>query len=76
MAIDLPPYLPQVIFINDLEADKQYRRWEFSVTELMRVYPGMLPRVRRNLFNCFYIIDPGTAEGLRYTQKIWHIFNT
>ena len=55
----------QTVFINDLEIDRQYRKWSDHLLDLMRVYPGVLPRVRRNLFTCTYIIDPGTIEGLR-----------
>lgn len=39
-------------WVNDIETDKQYRRWSSSVMELLRpTFPGMLRSVRKNLYN-------------------------
>ena len=56
----------QVVYMNDLERDREYARWDPSVMDLLRVYPGMLPKVRRNMFTAIYIIDPATSQGLGY----------
>lgn len=41
-----------VMWVNDIENDKQYRRWSDSLMELLRpTFPGMLRSVRRNLYN-------------------------
>jgi UDP-glucose:glycoprotein glucosyltransferase len=41
-----------VMWVNDIEHDKQYRRWSDSLMELLRpTFPGMLRSVRRNLYN-------------------------
>jgi hypothetical protein len=50
-----------VMWVNDIEHDKQYRRWSDSLMELLRpTFPGMLRSVRRNLYNLvsFAIYDP------------------
>jgi hypothetical protein len=54
----------QVVYLNDLEKDREYARWGSSVMEMLRVYPGMLPKVKQNLFTVIYIIDPATPQGL------------
>ena len=56
----------QVTFVNDLERDSRYKRWGWSVMDLLRpMFPGTLPRIAKNLFTAVAIIDPGTPEGLR-----------
>ena len=47
-----------VIWVNDIEIDKQYRRWSSSLLDLLRpTFPGMLRSVRKNLYNlvCIYL---------------------
>lgn len=52
------------MYLNDLERDREYARWDTSVMDMLRVFPGMLPKVKRNLFTVIYIIDPATPQGL------------
>lgn len=41
-----------VQWINDIEYDKQYRKWSDSLLDLLRpTFPGMLRSIRRNLYN-------------------------
>lgn len=41
-----------VLWVNDIETDKQYRRWSESLMELLRpTFPGMLRSVRKNIYN-------------------------
>lgn len=41
-----------VQWVNDIEVDKQYRRWSASLMDLLRpTFPGMLRSVRKNLYN-------------------------
>lgn len=41
-----------VQWVNDIETDKQYRRWSASLMDLLRpTFPGMLRSVRKNLYN-------------------------
>lgn len=41
-----------VMWVNDIENDKQYRRWSESLMELLRpTFPGMLRSVRKNIYN-------------------------
>jgi UDP-glucose:glycoprotein glucosyltransferase len=41
-----------VHWINDIENDKQYKRWSSSLMELLRpTFPGMLRSVRKNIYN-------------------------
>ncbi|XP_054270383.1 UDP-glucose:glycoprotein glucosyltransferase-like isoform X1 [Macrosteles quadrilineatus] len=46
-------------WVNDLEVDKQYRRWSSSLMDLLRpTFPGMVRHLRRNLYNLVIIGDP------------------
>lgn len=48
-----------VIWVNDLEADKEYKRWGGSVMDLLRpTFPGMMRSVRKNFFNLVLVFDP------------------
>lgn len=48
-----------VVWINDLENDKEYKRWGSSVMDLLRpTFPGMMRSVRKNFFNLVLIVDP------------------
>ncbi|XP_046391867.1 UDP-glucose:glycoprotein glucosyltransferase 1 isoform X2 [Ischnura elegans] len=53
-----------VTYVNDIEKDKQYRRWPESLTELLRpTFPGMLRSIRRNLYNLVIIVDPSDEKS-------------
>ncbi|XP_071443072.1 UDP-glucose:glycoprotein glucosyltransferase 1 [Hetaerina americana] len=53
-----------VIYVNDIEKDKQYRRWPESLTELLRpTFPGMLRSIRQNLYNLVIIVDPSDEKA-------------
>lgn len=46
-----------VVWINDIEADRKYRKWSDSLLDLLRpTFPGMLRSIRRNLFNLVIIL--------------------
>lgn len=48
-----------IIWINDLEVDKEYKRWGGSVMDLLRpTFPGMMRSVRKNFFNLVLVFDP------------------
>lgn len=48
-----------IIWVNDLEVDKEYKRWGGSVMDLLRpTFPGMMRSVRKNFFNLVLIFDP------------------
>ncbi|CAG2063105.1 unnamed protein product, partial [Timema podura] len=52
-----------VMWVNDIEHDKQYRRWSDSLMELLRpTFPGMLRSIRRNLYHLVIIADPAKLE--------------
>lgn len=52
-----------VMWLNDIESDKQYRRWSSSLLDLLRpTFPGMLRSVRKNLYNLIVIGDPSKKE--------------
>lgn len=41
-----------IMWVNDIEADSQYRRWPSSVMDLLRpTFPGMLRNIKKNVFN-------------------------
>ncbi|XP_069668834.1 UDP-glucose:glycoprotein glucosyltransferase isoform X2 [Periplaneta americana] len=53
-----------VMWVNDIEHDKQYRRWSDSLMELLRpTFPGMLRSVRRNLYNLVILANPAKKEA-------------
>lgn len=53
-----------VIWINDLEQDKEYKRWGGSVMDLLRpTFPGMMRSVRKNFFNLVMVFDPINPDG-------------
>lgn len=52
-----------VIWVNDLEVDKEYKRWGGSVMDLLRpTFPGMMRSVRKNFFNLVLVFDPVKPE--------------
>lgn len=53
-----------VIWMNDLEVDKEYRRWGGSVMDMLRpTFPGMMRSVRKNFFNLIIVLDPIKPDG-------------
>lgn len=53
-----------ITWVNDIEQDKQYRRWSDTLMELLRpTFPGMLRSVRRNLYHLVIIADPAKLEA-------------
>jgi UDP-glucose:glycoprotein glucosyltransferase len=53
-----------VMWVNDIEHDKQYRRWSDSLMELLRpTFPGMLRSIRRNLYNLVILANPAKKEA-------------
>jgi len=53
-----------VTYINDIESDAQYKRWSANINELLQPsYPGMLRRIRRNMYNLILVVDPVRKEG-------------
>lgn len=52
-----------VIWVNDLEVDKEYKRWGGSVMDMLRpTFPGMMRSVRKNFFNLVLVFDPVKPE--------------
>lgn len=48
-----------VVWVNDLEVDKEYKRWGGSVMDMLRpTFPGMMRSVRKNFFNLVLVFDP------------------
>ncbi|KAL1140588.1 hypothetical protein AAG570_000518 [Ranatra chinensis] len=48
-----------IMWLNDIENDKAYRKWSSSLLDLLRpTFPGMLRSVRKNLYNLVVIGDP------------------
>lgn len=53
-----------VMWVNDLEVDKEYRRWGGSVMDMLRpTFPGMMRSVRKNFFNLVMVFDPVKPEA-------------
>lgn len=48
-----------VVFINDLENDREYAGWPSHVQELLRpTFPGMMRYIAKNIFHVIFFIDP------------------
>ncbi|KAI5693935.1 hypothetical protein M8J75_008163 [Diaphorina citri] len=58
-----------VQWINDIEQDKKYSRWSYSLMDLLRpTFPGMLRNIKRNLYSLliesFYVHSAPLRIGL------------
>lgn len=52
-----------IVWVNDLEVDKEYKRWGGSVMDMLRpTFPGMMRSVRKNFFNLVMVFDPVKPE--------------
>ncbi|XP_076324138.1 UDP-glucose-glycoprotein glucosyltransferase isoform X3 [Tachypleus tridentatus] len=52
-----------VMYVNDIESDKQYRNWPSSIHDLLRPsYPGMLRNVRKNIYHLVIVADPSQSD--------------
>ncbi|RWS27572.1 UDP-glucose:glycoprotein glucosyltransferase 1-like protein [Leptotrombidium deliense] len=53
-----------VVYINDIETDKEYLNWPSSLQDMLRpTYPGMLRNVRRNMFHLVLVVEPGSKSS-------------
>lgn len=54
-----------IMWMNDIETDRAYRKWPSSVGELLRpTYPGMLRSIRKNFHNLVIVGDPSKSTTL------------
>ncbi|XP_045120712.1 UDP-glucose:glycoprotein glucosyltransferase 1-like isoform X4 [Portunus trituberculatus] len=62
-----------IMWMNNIETDKAYRKWPSSTGELLRpTYPGMLRSIRKNFHNLVIVADPSkasTAELIRLVES-------
>lgn len=62
-----------IMWINNIETDKAYRKWPSSTGELLRpTYLGMLRSIRKNFHNLVIVADPskaGAAELIRMVES-------
>lgn len=62
-----------IMWMNNIETDKAYRKWPSSTGELLRpTYPGMLRSIRKNFHNLVIVADPSkaaTAELIRMVES-------
>jgi UDP-glucose:glycoprotein glucosyltransferase len=60
-----------VVFINDLESDRQYSGWPKSLKQFLQpMFPGSLRQVARNAFNLVFCFDPASLEGEELAEYI------
>ncbi|XP_026682082.1 LOW QUALITY PROTEIN: UDP-glucose:glycoprotein glucosyltransferase 1-like, partial [Diaphorina citri] len=60
-----------VQWINDIEQDKKYSRWSYSLMDLLRpTFPGMLRNIKRNLYSLVIICDPSKKESIPLLKLI------
>ncbi len=54
-----------IVWLNDLEHDAMYADWGNDVAGIfMRLMPGQLHRIGRNLYNGVLVVDPGCVDGM------------
>ncbi|KAF9051644.1 glycosyltransferase family 24 protein [Panaeolus papilionaceus] len=69
-ASDRPEGGDIIFWWNDMEKDKRYSRWPDTLFSLLRsMYPGQLPIVRKNLFNCILILDLSDRGALNFVAN-------
>ncbi|XP_015749296.1 PREDICTED: UDP-glucose:glycoprotein glucosyltransferase 1-like [Acropora digitifera] len=65
-----------IVFINDLEKDRQYWGWPSDVQEILRpTFPGMMRYIAKNIFNLVIFVDPldtHTAQLLKIVNELLH----
>lgn len=65
-----------IIWVNDIEKDSQYKNWPVYLTELLRpTFPGMLRRIRRNLYNLVLIIDPLDSDSMALFSLVESLYS-
>lgn len=62
-----------IMWMNNIETDKAYRKWPSSTGELLRpTYPGMLRSIKKNFHNLVIVADPSkstTADLIRLIES-------
>ncbi len=58
-------------YLNDLEKDDRYAHWPGNIQEFLRpVFPGMLRKMRKNVFHLIFMFDPTQASSLQLLQQV------
>ncbi|KAJ7328106.1 UDP-glucose:glycoprotein glucosyltransferase 1 [Desmophyllum pertusum] len=54
-----------IVFINDLEKDRQYWGWPSDLQDILRpTFPGMMRYIAKNIFNLVFFVDPLDIKGI------------
>uniref|UniRef100_G3UPU7 Uncharacterized protein n=1 Tax=Meleagris gallopavo TaxID=9103 RepID=G3UPU7_MELGA len=65
-----------VIWINNIEKDRSYITWPASYQELLKpTFPGVIPQIRRNLYNLVLFVDPvqeDTDDYMKLVELFYH----
>eukprot|EP01129_Flabellula_baltica_P009396 TRINITY_DN3831_c0_g1_i1.p1 TRINITY_DN3831_c0_g1~~TRINITY_DN3831_c0_g1_i1.p1 ORF type:complete len:1002 (+),score=253.35 TRINITY_DN3831_c0_g1_i1:715-3720(+) len=65
-----------VDYVNDLERDRRYARFNPSVQDLLKgVYPGQLHFIRKNLWNIITVVDLGNRDGIHAMAQMISLMN-
>eukprot|EP00741_Cyanophora_paradoxa_P018418 tig00000204_g17782.t1 len=60
-----------VLYLNDVENDKQYSRWPRSLSELLApTWPGQFRQIRRNIYTAVFVVDLGTTDGAALVARL------
>lgn len=61
---------PAILWLNDLESDKQYQKWPTSFYDLLRNnFFGGLRTIQKNMYNLVVVIDPSQIESSHELMK-------
>ncbi len=60
----------KIIFLNNLQKDKRYKRWSKSLHTLMRPSYG-IPQVARHLYTLIAVVDPTSTHGQDALNKLF-----
>ncbi|KAI0266194.1 UDP-glucose:glycoprotein glucosyltransferase-domain-containing protein [Gloeopeniophorella convolvens] len=76
-ASDRPEDGGLIIWWNDFEKDSRYKRWQKTLSALLRpMYPGQAPTVRLNLYNVVLVLDLARPTSLQFiTETVSMVVN-
>uniref|UniRef100_A0A8C2U9X1 UDP-glucose glycoprotein glucosyltransferase 2 n=1 Tax=Coturnix japonica TaxID=93934 RepID=A0A8C2U9X1_COTJA len=65
-----------IMWINNIEKDRSYVTWPASYQELLKpTFPGVIPQIRRNLYNLVLFVDPvqeDTGDYMKLVELFYH----
>eukprot|EP01083_Nonionella_stella_P059930 156778_1 len=74
--LDMRPVRDSVMWLNDLESDDAYKRWDRSVNGLLRaMWPGQLASIAKNLYEIVIAVDIASSHGLELASYAYQFIS-